>query len=118
MPTWRRHRDGSGGCWSGCRPIRTPRCSEVRSAPGWRGARAAGGMLRVFSPAAATEPADEFLTGASGQVYGIRATTRALAAVVLADAASTATATRRRLRRAARRAPRRRVLALGVERPE
>jgi hypothetical protein len=60
-------------------------------------------------------PAD-FLSGSSGQVFGIRATGKALLADAIADAAATARAQRWRLRQAARRWPRRRVLALGVER--
>lgn len=61
-------------------------------------------------------PADDFLSGTSGQVVGIRATSRA----VLADAACDLMSLMRlepwRLRRAARSWPRRRVLALGIER--
>jgi hypothetical protein len=62
------------------------------------------------------DPAADFLSGDSGQVVGIRATSRALAADALDDAQRLARAQHRRLRRAARAAPRRRVLALGVER--
>jgi hypothetical protein len=62
-------------------------------------------------------PAD-FLSGASGQVYGIRATSKALVADALADTDALLRATPWRLRRAARRWPQRRVLALGVERAD
>lgn len=63
-----------------------------------------------------TAPADDFFSGTSGQVWGIRATTRAVVADAVCDAAALASLTPWRLRRAARRWPRRRVLALGVER--
>ncbi|MGO9972068.1 MAG: glycosyltransferase [Solirubrobacteraceae bacterium] len=61
-------------------------------------------------------PAEDFLSGTSGQVSGIRATSRALLADAIADAL--AFSTRARLRRAAATAPRRRVLVLGIERTE
>jgi hypothetical protein len=61
---------------------------------------------------------DDFLSGTSGQVTGIRLTTRTLVTDALYDAISIARAEPRRLRRAARQAPRRRVLALGVERTD
>ena len=65
-----------------------------------------------------TEPAPQadFLSGVSGSVFGIRATSKALVADALADARAIARAQPWRLRRAARSWPRRRVLALGVER--
>lgn len=59
---------------------------------------------------------DDFLSGTSGLVFGIRATSRALAADAIADACALALAQPWRLRRAACRWPERRVLALGVER--
>jgi hypothetical protein len=62
------------------------------------------------------EPADDFLSGTSGQVYGIRATTRAVIADAVADSWATARLQPWRLQRAAAAAPRRRVLALAVER--
>ena len=62
------------------------------------------------------EPADDFLSGTSGQVWGIRATTRALVTDAVADAWATARLQPWRLQRAADAAPRRRVLALAVER--
>lgn len=61
-------------------------------------------------------PLDDFLSGASGQVFGVRATTKALLVDGIADALAIARMQPRRLRRAARQWPRRRVLALGVER--
>jgi hypothetical protein len=64
------------------------------------------------------EPADDFLSGASGQVYGIRATTRAVIADAVADAWAIARVQSWRLQRAAAAAPRRRVLALAVERED
>ena len=63
-----------------------------------------------------TRTEDDFFSGTSGQVWGIRATTRAVLADAVCDVAATATLTPWRLRRAARRSPARRVLALGVER--
>ncbi len=61
-------------------------------------------------------PADDFLSGESGMVFGKRATSRAVASDALADALALARAQRWRLERAARSLPPRRVLALGVER--
>jgi hypothetical protein len=59
---------------------------------------------------------DDFLSGTSGQVAGIRATSAALLADGVDDLAVMATLQRARLRRAARVLPRRRVLAIAVER--
>lgn len=64
----------------------------------------------------ATPTLPDVFSGTSGQVWGIRATTRALAADAVCDVAGWATLTPWRLRRAARAAPPRRVLALAVER--
>lgn len=64
------------------------------------------------------EHADEFLSGTSGQVFGIRATSRAIAADALCDAVALAELQPWRLRGAARAAPRRRVLVLAVERDD
>ena len=64
----------------------------------------------------ASSPSDDFLSGTSGQVFGIRATSRALAADAVCDAAELLRMQPGRLARAARRWPRRRVLALGIER--
>lgn len=61
---------------------------------------------------------DDFLSGTHGQVFGIRATTRALVADAVCAAAGWATLTGWRLRRAAARGPRRRVLVLAVERED
>jgi hypothetical protein len=59
---------------------------------------------------------DDFLSGASGYVAGIRATTSARVADALTDAAQLLQ--RRRLRQAARRSPHRRVLVLAIERTD
>jgi hypothetical protein len=59
---------------------------------------------------------DDFLSGAHGQVFGIRATSRAVVADALATAADWAMLMSRRLRRAAVGGPRRRILVLAVER--
>ena len=61
---------------------------------------------------------DQFLSGKSGYVAGIRATTRALAADALADAVALARLRPGRLRRAAGRWPRRSVLVLAIERAD
>jgi len=63
----------------------------------------------------APPPTDVF-SGTSGLVSGVRATTRALVADAVCDAASLATLTPWRLRRAAQSGPPRRVLVLAVER--
>ncbi len=59
---------------------------------------------------------EDFLSGTSGQVHGIRATTRAVLLDAAADAVALARAEPLRLRRAAAAAPRRRVLVLAIER--
>jgi GT2 family glycosyltransferase len=64
------------------------------------------------------EEEEDFLSGTSGQVWGMRASTRALVADALDDAVALATLTAPRLRRAAACAPRRRVLALAIERTD
>jgi hypothetical protein len=61
---------------------------------------------------------DDFMSGTSGQVHGIRATTRAVLADGVCDAVALARLTGPRLRRAAARWPRRRILALGIERAD
>lgn len=61
---------------------------------------------------------DDFLSGASGLVFGIRATSKALVADAYADTLALLRAQRWRLRRAALAWPRRRVLVLAVERPD
>jgi hypothetical protein len=60
----------------------------------------------------------DFLSGTSGGVWGIRATTRALLADGAADLLAVASRRSSRLARAAARAPSRRVLVLGVERAD
>ena len=61
---------------------------------------------------------DDFLSGTSGEVSGIRATTSAVLADALEDLSRMARLEPWRLRRAAQRWPRRRVLALAVERTD
>ena len=61
---------------------------------------------------------DDFLSGTSGLVFGVRATSKALARDAIADANALARGWPWRLRRAAERWPSRRVLALGIERAE
>lgn len=58
----------------------------------------------------------DFLSGTSGEVWGIRATSRAIAADAIAAGAALLTGQPWRLRRAARAQVPRRVLALGIER--
>ena len=64
-----------------------------------------------------SEP-DDFLSGTSGEVWGVRATTRALLADARDDALALARGLPVRLRRAAAHVPARRVLALAVERDD
>jgi hypothetical protein len=59
---------------------------------------------------------DDFLSGTSGQVFGIRATSKALVADAVADARALLRMQPWRLARAGRMWPRRRLLALGIER--
>lgn len=61
---------------------------------------------------------DDFESGTSGQVHGVRATARASIADAVCDAAALATLVDWRVARAARRMPLRRVLALAVERTD
>jgi hypothetical protein len=61
---------------------------------------------------------DDFLSGTSGQVWGVRATTRALLADAACDAAALMTLAPWRVRRAAQAWPHRRVLALAIERED
>jgi GT2 family glycosyltransferase len=68
---------------------------------------------------AGTEPTvGDFLSGTSGQLTGIRATSRAIVADLGCDAGALVTLQPQRIRRAARAWPRRRVLALAVERDD
>jgi hypothetical protein len=61
---------------------------------------------------------DDFLSGTSGEVTGVRLTSKAIAADLAADARVLARLQPQRLRAAAAAWPTRRVLALGIERPE
>jgi hypothetical protein len=61
---------------------------------------------------------DDFMSGTSGQVHGIRATSRAIMADAVCDIVDLARLTPVRLSRAAAAWPRRRVLALGIERAD
>ena len=76
------------------------------------------GRLREALAPPPSAPHEDFASGTSGQVWGIRATTKALVADALDDAVALAQLQRPRLRRAAARAPRRRVLALAIERTD
>ncbi len=62
--------------------------------------------------------ADDFLSGQSGHVNGVRRTSRAILSDAAADALGLALRRPQRLHRAAQRWPVRRVLALGTVRPE
>ncbi|HEY2768929.1 MAG TPA: hypothetical protein VGI87_00045 [Solirubrobacteraceae bacterium] len=61
---------------------------------------------------------DDFLSGESGYVAGIRHTSRAIVSDLVADTRGLARLQRPRLRRAAAALPRRRLLALALERPD
>jgi GT2 family glycosyltransferase len=75
-------------------------------------------MLRRRGPLTTPVAADDFLSGTSGQVWGTRATARAIAADAACDLAALATGVPWRLTRAAAAWPRRRVLALAIERSD
>jgi hypothetical protein len=64
----------------------------------------------------APETSDDFLSGTSGLVFGIRATSKAVVTDGVADAQAIVRGWPWRLRRAAAAWPRRRVLAIGIER--
>lgn len=81
------------------------------------GAGAGRGPGGPGPPVVAAAP-DDFVSGTSGYVAGVRATTRAVLADTALDALALARGEPWRLRRAARSWPRRRVLALGVERTD
>ena len=66
---------------------------------------------------AASRP-DDFLSGSSGEVSGVRAITSAIVVDALEDARRIAHLEPQRLRRVAIRSPRRRVLALAIERTD
>ena len=63
-------------------------------------------------------PTDDFLSGTSGRVAGIRLTSKAIVADFASDARALARLQPLRLRRAAARWPVRNVLVFGIERPE
>ena len=75
-------------------------------------------MLTQPRPVVSPGPAEDFLSGTSGQVWGIRATARAIAADAGCDLAALAIGRPRRLARAAAAWPRRRVLVLAIERSD
>ncbi|PZS10162.1 MAG: hypothetical protein DLM64_09165 [Solirubrobacterales bacterium] len=77
-----------------------------------RGARGGGDGLGD------ARAAEDFLSGTSGQVSGIRRTSAATIADALADLRALALLQPARLRRAALASPRRRVLGLGIERTD
>ncbi len=82
------------------------------------GAHVAGRIREALSPRAIEPPADDFVSGTSGLVFGIRATSKAVVKDGVADAQALARGWPWRLRGAAAAAPRRRVLVLGVERDD
>lgn len=84
------------------------------------GAQAAGRAREALAePGAVIDVGgDDFLSGESGEVSGIRATTHALLGDALGDALALARAEPWRLRAAARSLPRRRVLVLAIERTD
>lgn len=68
------------------------------------------------APGSRPQPRDDFVSGTSGGVWGIRATTRALIRDLAHDGLALAGLRPARLRRAAGGWPTRRILALGLER--
>lgn len=84
------------------------------------GAHAAGRLRQTIGPrpARSIPPADDFLSGHSGYVAGVRAISRAVTRDALADARALATLRGPRLRTAAATMPARRVLVLAIERPD
>ena len=87
---------------------------RLREALAERAAGAGAEQVAVRDPA----PADDFLSGTSGYVAGIRATSRAVVADAGGDLVALSTMRPWWLRRAARSAPRRRVLVLAIERTD
>jgi GT2 family glycosyltransferase len=86
-------------------------------------AHAAGRLREALAPAppappAPAQPRPDFLSGDSGNVAGVRASTRAVLADAAAGARDALTLRGPRLRRAAAALPRRRVLALAIERTD
>jgi hypothetical protein len=73
-------------------------------------------LREALVPELPPPPAEDFLSGTSGGVAGVRLTTEAVVKDALMDGLALARAERPRLRRAASRSARRRVLALAVER--
>jgi hypothetical protein len=65
-----------------------------------------------------SDPKGDFLSGTSGEVWGKRATSKAVVADAYADARAVVSRLPWRLRRASLLGPRRRVLVLGVERED
>ena len=84
------------------------------------GAAVGAGSGRSSSPGlgAGPGPDDDFLSGTSGYVAGVRATSRALGPDAVLDARALARGEWWRLRQAAAEAPRRDVLVLAVERTD
>ena len=78
----------------------------------------AAGRVREALSRPRPDTSTDFLSGTSGQVHGIRATTRAAVADAVCDAAALATLEPWRLRRATASSPRRRVLVLTIERTD
>jgi GT2 family glycosyltransferase len=107
----------SAGGGSGCA------ASVASSAGGGSGcaasiASSAGAELAGGGGSGGPGGRDDFVSGTSGYVAGVRATTRTAAADVALDALALSRGEPWRLRRAAQRWPRRRVLVLGVERTD
>jgi GT2 family glycosyltransferase len=91
------------------------------------GARTAGAIVQALAELVGADPASkrptgdagaDFLSGTSGEVWGIRATIRAVALDTVCDATALATGLPWRLDLAAAQAPRRRVLVLATERED
>ncbi len=84
------------------------------------GAHAAGRVREALAEpgAVADVGADDFLSGESGEVSGIRATARAMVGDALGDLIALVRAEPWRLRASARSLPRRRVLVLAIERTD
>jgi GT2 family glycosyltransferase len=97
----------------------TGRLREGMRERGWgrRGGRTAHALRRTAGAAPAGIDGEDFLSGASGTVGGLDGLRRAALDGAF-DARELISARRTMLARAARRSPRRRVLALGVVRPE
>lgn len=81
------------------------------------GAHVAGRIRESLSPRLEA-PTDDFVSGTSGLVFGIRANSRAVVTDAAADARSVGRGIPWRLRRASSTGARQRVLALGIERAD